>query len=113
MANREVSSSLAVIANAPYLYFSNGNAVVEKYVGNLNYLTLVSGRGVGGALAGNYMIVYNNGSVTDKYIGNRSGNEMLVGGPGLVEVREDGAYIVLQNGKISRYNLTFGKFESI
>lgn len=139
----EVSSSLAVIANAPYLYFSNGNTVVEKYVGNMNYLQLVSGREVGGALAGNYMIVYNNGSVTDKYIGNRSGNEMLVGGrssilaasignyfviydasrsqfrdeyvggPGRVEVREDGAYIVLPNGKITRYNLTFGQFESI
>lgn len=139
----DLSSSLGVIASAPYLLFTDGTNVVEKYVGNMNYLQLVTGREVAGALAGNYLIVYNNGSVTDKYIGNRSGNEVLVsgrskilaasignyfyiydatrsqfrdeyvGGAGRVEVREDGAYIVLQNGKITRYNLTFGQFESI
>jgi hypothetical protein len=139
----KLSSSIAVIANAPYLLFTDGNNIVEKYIGNMNYLQLVVGPDIGGALAGNSLIVYNKGSVSEKYIGNRSGNEALiagrspvlavsignyfviydatrsgfrdqyVGSAGRVEVREDGAYIVLPNGKITRYNLTFGQFESL
>ncbi len=140
----ELSSSLGVIANDPYLFFTDGTNVVEKYVGgNMNAAILVSGREVGGALVGNYLIVYNNGTVTDKYIGSRTQNDTLVGGrsqmlaasigsyfviydaqrssfrdqyvggPGRVEVREDGAYIVLPNGRMTRYNLMNGSFESI
>ena len=110
------------------LFFTDGTNVVEKYVGSTINPILATGRNVGGALVGNYLIVYNNGSVSDKYVGSRTQNDLLVGGrsrilaasigsyftvydadrsqfldeyvggPGRVEVREDGAYIVTSHG---------------
>lgn len=141
--NMELSSTLGVIANDPYLLFTDGTNIVEKYVGTMNAPILVAGRDVGGALVGSYLVVYHNGSVTEKYIGSRTQNDTLiggrsqilaasvgsyfiiydaqrssfrdqyVGGPGRIEVREEGAYIVLPNGRTTRYNLMNGSFESI
>ncbi len=139
----ELSSSMGVIANGAYLLFTDGLKVVEKYVGNMTNPLLVTGRNVGGALVGNYFVVYSNGSVTDQYVGSRTQNDVIVGGrsellaasvgsyfivfdaqrsqfkdtyvgsSGRVEVREDGAYIVSPSGRMTRYNLASGQFESL
>ncbi|MES2527572.1 MAG: hypothetical protein V4598_10810 [Bdellovibrionota bacterium] len=137
------SSLGIIANNPYLLFTDGTNIVEKYVGGNMNAPILVTGRNVGGALVGSYLIVYNNGSVTDKYIGSRTPNDTLVagrsellgasignyfyvydaqrssfkdeyvGGPGRVEVREEGAYITLPNGRITRYNLLNGSFESI
>ncbi len=125
------------------IFTDGTNIVEKYVGGNMNAPILVAGRDVGGALVGSYLIVYHNGSVTDKYIGSRGPNDTLiggrsqilaasvgsyfivydaqrssfrdqyVGGPGRIEVREDGAYIVLSNGRMTRYSLMNGSFETL
>lgn len=136
-----VSSTVAMVNIGSYIYATDGNEIVEKYVGSNLQPILVSGRGVGAALMGSYFIVYNNGTMVDKYIGSRSAADSIAGGrakviaasvgnyfvvydafrsqfkdkyvgeSGRVEVREEGAYHVTNAGRITRYNMTTGDFD--
>lgn len=138
----ELSSSIGVISKKPFLIFTDGATITEEYIHNMNYQILVAGREVAGALVGNSMITYHDGVVSEKYIVSRRSTDTIVsgrskilaaslgnyfmifdgtrgqfaeeyvGGPGRVEVREEGAYLFFSNGKITRYHLGSGTFES-
>lgn len=138
----DVSSTNVILSIGSYIYASDGNEIVEKYVTSGQNLSLVAGREVSGALVGSYFVIYNNGTIVDKYVGTRGANDSLAGGRskivaasvgnyflvydgarsqyqeyyvgqgGRVEVREDSAYHISNSGRMTRYNLMSGSFES-
>lgn len=91
-----------------YLVAYNNASFSDQYIGSRGANdTLVGGRAARllAGIVGNYFVIYD----ADR----SSYKSTYVSSGGRVEVREEGAYLIAPNGRMTRYNLMSGSFESL
>ncbi len=96
------SKDVAVSIFGSYFLGSDGIQIQEKYVGITNYPKVAAANSLGAALAGNYFLGFSNGNFIEKFVSNRSTDDLIVHGSFLFATYVGSYFIVFDSrrGKI-------------